>query len=74
MRAVETALVAALACCISSIGSMARTRRKVGSGSVMEMTVATEENRGSSPRRVLRMRARSLMGDSFSARESAICF
>jgi hypothetical protein len=64
----------ALACCISSMSSMAQARRKVGSGLVMEMTVAKEANRGLSPQRVLRMRARSLTGELFSARELAICF
>jgi hypothetical protein len=67
-------LEAVLACRISSMSSMERTRIKVGSGSVMEMTVAVEMNQGPSPRRVLRTRVRSLMGESFSARESAICF
>jgi hypothetical protein len=36
---VDAALEAVLACCISSIRSMLRTRRNKGSGSVMEMMV-----------------------------------
>jgi hypothetical protein len=40
----------------------------------MEMTVAAEVKRGLSPRKVFRTRARSLTGESFSARELAICF
>jgi hypothetical protein len=54
--------------------SMLRTRRKVGSGSVMEITVAADENRGPRPRRVLRMSARSETAESFSERASAIFF
>jgi hypothetical protein len=72
-RAVE-AVVAALAYCISSIRSMLRTRRKVGSGSVMEIIVDAEEKRGARPHRVLRMSARSDTGESFSERASAIFF
>jgi hypothetical protein len=54
--------------------SILRTRRKVGSGSVMEITVAADENRGPRPRRVLRTSARSKMAESFSERASAIFF
>jgi hypothetical protein len=53
---------------------MLRTRRKVGSGSIMEITVAAYENRGPRPRRVLRTSARSEMAESFSERASAIFF
>jgi hypothetical protein len=71
---VEAALEAALACCISSIRSMLRTRRKEGRGSVMEMIVAAEANRGLRPRRVLSMRARAVTGESLSARASEMNF
>jgi hypothetical protein len=54
--------------------SMLRTRMKVGSGSVMEITVAAEENRGPRPRRVLRTSARAETGESLSARASESCF
>jgi hypothetical protein len=73
-RVVEAAVVVAFACCISSMRSMLRTRRKVGSGSVMEMTVAAEEKRGARPRGVLRTSVRSDTGEWFSERASAIFF
>jgi hypothetical protein len=73
-RAVDAALAAALDCCISSMRSMLRARRKEGSGSVMEMMVAADANRGPRPRSVLRTRARLETGESLSARESESCF
>jgi hypothetical protein len=54
--------------------SMLRTRRKVGSGSVIEITVAADENRGPRLRRVLRTSARSETVESFSERASTIFF
>jgi hypothetical protein len=51
MRAVEAALAAVFAWRISSIRSMLWVRRKVSSGSFMEMTVAAKEKQGESPRR-----------------------
>jgi hypothetical protein len=54
--------------------SMLRTWRKVGSGSVIEIMVAADENRGPRPRRVLRTSARSETVESFSERASVIFF
>jgi hypothetical protein len=44
--AVEAAVAAEFACCISSMSSTPRMQRKLGSVSVMEMTVAVEAKRG----------------------------
>jgi hypothetical protein len=63
---VEAAVASEFICCISSMSSIPQMRRKLGSGLVMEMTVAADVKRGLRPRRVLRTIAQSETWESLS--------
>jgi hypothetical protein len=66
--------ISALACCISSMRSMLRTRRNDNIESVMEMMVAAVAKRGPRPWRVLRTRARAETRDSLLTSVLVSCF